>query len=132
MHKIKKTLHLLPSSMLTKTNSSWVSCYKFFKSALPHITPYENNFLLSDLARKRQPNWQYIFLGAIGDTKSRKLWDWVDGNPFKAFHNWDTQMPRGNRRQAVLAMNRSGRWINAYADRTLPGRTVVVCKFSTN
>uniref|UniRef100_A0A7E4US59 C-type lectin domain-containing protein n=1 Tax=Panagrellus redivivus TaxID=6233 RepID=A0A7E4US59_PANRE len=38
----------------------------------------ENKFVM-DLARRRLPNWQHIFLGAIGDTKSKKHWDWVDG-----------------------------------------------------
>uniref|UniRef100_A0AC34FYQ5 Uncharacterized protein n=1 Tax=Panagrolaimus sp. ES5 TaxID=591445 RepID=A0AC34FYQ5_9BILA len=32
-------------------------------------------------------------------------------------------MPRGNRRQAVLAMARNGRWQNTYADQAMPGRT---------
>lgn len=41
-------------------------------------------------------------------------------------------MPKGNRRQAVLSMNRSGRWHNTFADRAMPGRTVVVCKFLPN
>uniref|UniRef100_A0AC35GKQ3 C-type lectin domain-containing protein n=1 Tax=Panagrolaimus sp. PS1159 TaxID=55785 RepID=A0AC35GKQ3_9BILA len=101
-------------------------------AALVSVTnAYENKFVM-DLARRRQPNWQYIFLGAIGDTKSRKHWDWVDGNAFKQFHNWELTMPRGNRRMAVLAMARNGRWQNTYADQAMPGRTVVVCKFTLN
>jgi hypothetical protein len=94
-------------------------------------SPVENQFLL-DLAAKESPQFEYIMLGAIGDSNNHKQWDWVDGSSFSSFTNWQPNKPGGPRKAAVLFMLRSknGKWMNSYADEKYRrGSAVAICKF---
>lgn len=35
-----------------------------------------------ELARKEFPDYEYIMLGAIGDSNKASMWDWIDGVKF--------------------------------------------------
>ncbi|KJH44300.1 hypothetical protein DICVIV_09667 [Dictyocaulus viviparus] len=87
----------------------------------------ENQFI-RDLAREKNPKFDFVMLGAFGRSNNGDKWKWMDGTPF-IYQNWDRGMPFGKKALAVLVMNHRGKWINHYADRILSQyNAVAVCK----
>ncbi|EYB87868.1 hypothetical protein Aduo_000156 [Ancylostoma duodenale] len=96
---------------------------------LASIGDEQENQFIKDLAREKNPTFDFVMLGAFGRSNNGDKWQWMDGTPF-TYQNWDRGMPFGKRALAVLVMNRRGKWINHYADRILSQyNAVAVCKF---
>ncbi|CAD6189827.1 unnamed protein product [Caenorhabditis auriculariae] len=90
----------------------------------------ENKFVL-ELAKEKNSNFEFVFLGGYGRSNNGNKWHWMDGSSFK-YQNWDRGMPFGRRALAVLVMNKRGKWVNHYADRILSQfNAVAVCKFKS-
>ncbi|WKX89588.1 hypothetical protein Q1695_008891 [Nippostrongylus brasiliensis] len=95
---------------------------------LASVTSDLENQFIKDLAREKNPQYDFVMLGAFGRSNNGDKWQWMDGTPF-TYQNWDRGMPFGKRALAVLVMNRRGKWINHYADRILSQfNAVAVCK----
>lgn len=90
----------------------------------------ENQFVMK-LAKEKDANFEFIYLGGYGRSRNGNKWHWMDGSEFN-YLNWDRGMPFGRRALAVLVMNKRGKWINHYADKILSQyNAVAVCKFKS-
>lgn len=105
----------------------------------------ENQFVMN-LAKEKDANFEFIYLGGYGRSNNGNKWHWMDGKSLISWFslsliligsdfdylNWDRGMPFGRRALAVLVMNKRGKWINHYADKILSQyNAVAVCKFKS-
>ncbi|TKR95917.1 hypothetical protein L596_010017 [Steinernema carpocapsae] len=101
------------------------------EATLTSIGDSRENRFVHDLAKRRNHLFKFVLLGGYGNAHQRNAWKWIDGSSFSPYQNWDSSLQKHNRKMVALLMNRSGHWLNYYADRNpSPGRTVAVCKFS--
>ncbi|KAK0423252.1 hypothetical protein QR680_008048 [Steinernema hermaphroditum] len=100
-------------------------------ASLTSIGDVRENRFVHDLAKRKNHAFKFVIIGGYGNALDRRTWKWIDGTSFSSYSNWDPSHPRRNYKMVALLMNRSGQWLNYYADRTpSSSRTVAVCKIS--